>query len=60
MGNARDSRFSLTGPVNWAGRAAKVEVTVNTIWKGCQVIADAVVEKGTKVRGPGHPHRMTM
>ena len=32
--NARDVRFSLTGPVNWASRVAQVEETVNTLQEG--------------------------
>ena len=46
------------GPINWAGRTAQVEVTINTVQEGHQAISDAVVEKRTKARGPGHPHRM--
>ena len=59
MGNARDVRFSLTGPVNWADRTVQVEVTVNAIWEGQQAIGDAVVEKRTKAKGPGCTHGMT-
>ena len=40
FGSARDIRFSLTGPVNWAGRMAWVEATVNTVQEGSQAIAD--------------------
>ena len=58
MGNASGVRFSLTGSVNWAGRMAQVEVTVNTIQEGHQAIVDAVVEKRTKARGPGFPQGM--
>ena len=35
LGSARDVGFSLTGPVSWAGRAAQVEVTINTVQEGC-------------------------
>ena len=59
LGNARDAGFSLTAPVNLARRMVQVEVTVNTIKEGCWAIADAVVEKRTKAKGPGCPHRMT-
>ena len=48
----------MTGPINWAGRTAHVAVTVNALQEGHGTIADAVVEKTTKARGPGHPHRM--
>ena len=58
MGTARDIRFSLTGPINWAGTTTQVEVIINSVQKGHQVILDAVVEKRTKARGPGHPHGM--
>ena len=58
MGNARHIAFSLTGPIGGASRAAQIEVTINTVQEGCQAIAEAVVEKGTKARGPGPPHRM--
>ena len=34
FGSARDIRFSLTGSVNWAGRLAQVEATVNTVQEG--------------------------
>ena len=43
------------GPVNWAGRTAQVEVTVNTVQEGHTVIADTIIEKKMKARGPGHP-----
>ena len=60
MGNARDIRFSLTGPVDWAGKPVQIEVTVNAVQEGCQAIADAVVEKRrTKAREPGCPQGMT-
>ena len=54
FGNERNIRFSLTGPVNWAGRMTQVEATVNTVQVGHQIIADAVMEKKTKARGTGH------
>ena len=54
LGNSRDVRFSLTGPVNGAGRTAQVEATANTVQEGLQATVDAVVEKRTKARGPGH------
>ena len=43
------------GPVNWASRTVHVGVTVNTVQERNQAMADAVVEKRTKARGPGHP-----
>ena len=55
MGNVRDVGFSLTGPINWAGRTAHVEVTINTVQEGHQAIVDAVVEKRNKARRPGCP-----
>ena len=53
LGNARDVGFSLTGPINWAGREAQVETMVSTVQEGHQATADAVVEKRIKARGPG-------
>ena len=58
MGSTRDIGFSLMGPTNWVSRAAQLEVTINTVQKGYHAIAEAVVEKRTKARGPGHPCRM--
>ena len=58
LGNARDVGFSLKGPISWASRTAQVEVTVNTVQAGCQAIAEAVVEKRIKIRGPQHTCRM--
>ena len=55
FGSARDIRFTLTGPVNWAGRLAQVEATVNIVQKGHWAIVDTVMEKRMKARGPGHP-----
>ena len=51
-----DVGFSLMGPISWAGRAAQLEVTVNTVQEGGRAIVEAVVEKQTKARGPGCPH----
>ena len=59
MGSVRDVRFTLIGPINWAGRAAHAEATLNTVQEGGQAIADDVVEKRTKDRGPGCPCGMT-
>ena len=59
LGNTRDVGFSLMDPINWAGRSAHVETTINTLQEGCKDIADAVVENRTKARGPGHPREMT-
>ena len=47
----------MTGPIKWAGRTVHVEATINTVQEGHQAIADAIMEKRTKARGPGHPHR---
>ena len=47
------------GPINWAGRTAYVEATVNTVQEGNQSIVNAVVEKRTKAWGPGYPCRIT-
>ena len=58
MGNARNVRFSLADPVNWAGRTVQVQVTVNAIQVDHQAIVDAFVEKRTNARGPGHPRRI--
>ena len=35
MGNAKDVRFSLTGPINWASRTVQVEDTANTVQESC-------------------------
>ena len=53
--SARDVGFSLTGLTSWASRAAQVEATICTVQEGHHAIAEAVVEKRTKARGPGHP-----
>ena len=50
--------FHLGGPVNWTRREAQLETTVNTVQEGHQAIADAIMEKSTKAREPGHPQRM--
>ena len=55
FGSERDIRFSLTGPVNWAGKTSQMEVTVNTVQEGHQAIVDTVMEKKMKARGPGYP-----
>ena len=57
LGNTRDVRFSLMGPINWAGRTAQIEATINTVQEGHWVISHVVTEKRTKVREPGHCHR---
>ena len=53
--SARDIGFSLTGPVNWARRTAQAEVTLNTVQEAHWAIAEAVIEKKMKARGPGCP-----
>ena len=55
LGNARDVGFSLASPINWVGREAQVETMVSTVQEGHLAIADAIVEKITKARRPGHP-----
>ena len=55
LGNTRDDGFSLASPVNWAGRVAQVEMMVNTVKKGHQAIADAIVERELSPGGPGCP-----
>ena len=52
--NTKDIELSLRGPVNWAWRTVQVEATVHTVQEGCQAIADAIIEKKMKARGPGH------
>ena len=44
----------MTGPINWTGKTAQVEVTANMVQEGCAAIVDAVMEKKTKARGLGH------
>ena len=44
---------------SWATRAAQAEVPISTVQEGCCANLEAVVEKRTKARGPGCPHRMT-
>ena len=53
--NAKDVELGLRGPVNCAGRTVQVEVTANTVQEGCWAIADAIMEKKMKARGPGCP-----
>ena len=53
--NAKDVELGLRGPVNWAGRTAQVEATVNTIQEGHLAIADAIIKKKMKARGHGCP-----
>ena len=55
LGNARDVGFSVGGLVNLAGRGAQVEMMISTVQKGCRAIADTIMEKRTKARGPGCP-----
>ena len=43
--NAKDVKLGLSGPVNWSGRTAQVEVTVSTLQKGHQAVADTIMEK---------------
>ena len=53
--STQDIEHGLKGSVTWAGRTGQVEVTVNTIQEVSRAIADAVLEKKMKARGPGHP-----
>ena len=52
LGDPRDVGFNLASPVNWARREAQVEMMVSTVQEGHQAIADAIMEKTTKARGP--------
>ena len=51
--SARDVEFGLGGLFNWARRSAQIEALRKTMQEGCLAILRAVVEKRTKVRGPG-------
>ena len=53
--NTLDIEFSLSCPVSWARRTVQVEVTVTAMQEGCRTIADTVMEKTMKARGPWHP-----
>ena len=53
--SAQDVELGMRGPVNWASRTARVETTVNTVQEGHRAIMDAIMEKKTKAREPGHP-----
>ena len=55
LGDARDVRFNLTGPVNLAGRNLQVVVTVSIIQESHWSIADAVVKMRFKARGQDIP-----
>ena len=59
LGDARDVGFCLASPVNWARREAEVEMMVRTVREGHWAIADTVMEKKTKARGPGQPQGIT-
>ena len=52
--DTQDIEHCLMGSITWAGRIAQVEVTVNNIQKGHRAIADAILEKETMARWPGH------
>ena len=54
-GNARDVGFHLASPVNWARREAQMEMMVSTVQECHQAIADAIMGKRTKARGPECP-----
>ena len=55
--NAKDIELSLRGTVNWAGKAAQVEATVNTVQEGHGTVAYAITEKNTKA-SQGAPLRV--
>ena len=50
--DTQNIEHSLTCYVTWARRTTQVKETVNTIQKGFRAIADTVLEKKTKARGP--------
>ena len=50
---ARDVRFALGGPFNWARRSAQIEASRKTMQEGHCTILEDVVEKKMKARGPG-------
>ena len=54
----KDIELGLRGSLNWAGKPAQIEETINTMQEGHQAIAEAVVEKKTKARGAGCPWGM--
>ena len=49
----RDVEFGLGGPFNWAGRPTQIEALRKTVQESHHTIAEAVVEKKTKDKGPG-------
>ena len=51
--NAQDIEHNFRGPVSWARKTVQVQVTINTMQESCWAISDAIMEKKTKVRGPG-------
>ena len=52
---ARDVAFGLGGPFNWAGRPAQMEASMKSVQDDHCAIIEAVVERRTKTREPGHP-----
>ena len=50
---ARNVKFGLGDPFNWAGRSVQTEALRKAMQEGCHTILEAVVEKKMKARGPG-------
>ena len=59
LDDVRDVGFHLDSLVNWAGTETQEEMIVSTVQEGYQAIADAVMGKRTKARGPGCPQGTT-
>ena len=56
---ARDIKFGLGGPFNWAERSVQIEASRKTVQEGHHAILEAVVEKKMKARWLGQPHGKT-
>ena len=56
--SAKDAGFSLTDPVNWAGRTAQVEVTANMVKWGCQAIPEFYHGEEDEAHGARVPLRV--
>ena len=52
---ARDTAFPLTGAGTWVGKLAYLITDPMTIQEGRRAIAQVVLDKRVKARGPGHP-----
>ena len=55
----KDIELGLRGLFNWARKPAQIDVSESTVQEGHQAIADAVMERKTKAREPGHIVGMT-